>query len=257
MKTIFPSVCIIFRALGIESDLEIASLVAGTDETLQHQFFTSLEDCHERGIVTQTQALTWLSTKLKPPPQTADEKMEAKTKGKFGKRRKKLQFNKIDNVKNWLVTTLLCHISPDLRLNFPALLYRKAVYLAEMVRRVLLADTNDDWADDRDYYGNKRLELAGSLMSLLFEDAFKSLQYTIQQEANRAFRKNNRTDPFDARKHMSDSIIKRQMTVAVQTGNWKIQRWGVDRKGVTQVVNRLSYRAFMKFLNLFPYTSLS
>ena len=49
---------------------------------------------------------------------------------------------------------------------------------------------------------------------------------------------------------MSDSIIKRQMTVAVQTGNWKIQRWGVDRKGVTQVVNRLSYRSFMKFLNL-------
>ena len=50
--------------------------------------------------------------------------------------------------------------------------------LAEMVRRVLLADTDDNWADDRDYYGNKRLELAGSLMSLLFEDAFKSLQYS-------------------------------------------------------------------------------
>ena len=27
--------------------------------------------------------------------------------------------------------------------------------------------------DDKDYYGNKRLELAGQLVSILFEDLFK------------------------------------------------------------------------------------
>ena len=46
----------------------------------------------------------------------------------------------------------------------------KAVYLALMIRRVILAQADTLKVDDRDYYGNKRLELAGQLLSLLFED---------------------------------------------------------------------------------------
>lgn len=56
---------------------------------------------------------------------------------------------------------------------------RKAWYLALMVRRLM--DVQDDHSklDDRDYYGNKRLELAGSLLSLMFEDAFKRLNSEV------------------------------------------------------------------------------
>ena len=49
----------------------------------------------------------------------------------------------------------------------------KAVYAAVMVRRTILAKQSKINSDDRDYYGNKRLELAGQLISLLFEDLFK------------------------------------------------------------------------------------
>jgi len=38
---------------------------------------------------------------------------------------------------------------------------------------MLYAMIDESFIDDRDYYGNKRLELAGGLMSLLFEDLFK------------------------------------------------------------------------------------
>ena len=35
--------------------------------------------------------------------------------------------------------------------------------------------------DDKDYYGNKRLELAGQLLSLLFEDLFKRFNSDLKQ----------------------------------------------------------------------------
>ena len=55
----------------------------------------------------------------------------------------------------------------------------KAVYLALMVRRVILAIGEQIRVDDRDYYGNKRLELAGQLLSLLFEDLFKKFNAEV------------------------------------------------------------------------------
>lgn len=49
----------------------------------------------------------------------------------------------------------------------------KALNVAVMLRRAILAKLGKIKCDDRDYYGNKRLELAGQLIALLFEDLFK------------------------------------------------------------------------------------
>ena len=57
----------------------------------------------------------------------------------------------------------------------------KAVYTALMVRRVILALGDKVKVDDRDYYGNKRLELAGQLLSLLFEDLFKKFNGEVMR----------------------------------------------------------------------------
>lgn len=56
----------------------------------------------------------------------------------------------------------------------------KAIYTALMLRRVIQAQDDPEMIDDRDYYGNKRLELAGSLLSLMFEDCFKRFNSEVQ-----------------------------------------------------------------------------
>lgn len=56
----------------------------------------------------------------------------------------------------------------------------KATYTALMVRRVIQAQGDTKVIDDRDYYGNKRLELAGSLLALMFEDLFKRFNWEVR-----------------------------------------------------------------------------
>ena len=55
----------------------------------------------------------------------------------------------------------------------------KCRYLALMIRRIIEAAHDPKNLDDKDYYGNKRLELSGQLMSLLFEDLFKTFMYNF------------------------------------------------------------------------------
>ena len=57
----------------------------------------------------------------------------------------------------------------------------QVVYIALMMRRILNAVMDESFLDDRDYYGNKRLELAGGQLSLLFEDLLKRLNADLKK----------------------------------------------------------------------------
>ena len=92
----------------------------------------------------------------------------------------------------------------------------KAMYVGLMIRRIIQAEFDPTSVDDRDYYGNKRLELAGSLLSLLFEDLFKRMNFELKQIADKNIPK-IKAAQFDIGKHIRSDHITLGLENAIAT----------------------------------------
>ncbi|TNN00607.1 DNA-directed RNA polymerase III subunit RPC2 [Takifugu rubripes] len=209
-------IAIIFKGMGVESDQEIVQMI-GTEDYVMASFAPSLEECQKAQIFTQTQALRYLGNKVRRQRMWGGPKK-----------------TKMEEARELLASLILTHV-PVKEFNFRA----KCIYLAVMVRRVILAQGGNK-VDDRDYYGNKRLELAGQLLSLLFEDLFKKFNSELKKIADQIIPK-QRAAQFDVVKHMRQDQITNGMVNAISTGNWSLKRFKMDRQGVTQVLSRLSF----------------
>lgn len=147
---------------------------------------------------------------------------------------------KADEARDVLANVVVCHV-PAPGYDFDA----KRRYLGLMARRLLAASVDPSAADDRDYYGNKRLELAGGLLALLFEDLFKRTCADLKRAAELALSRapGRSSGAFDAAKHVRTDALTLGLESALSSGNWTIRRFRMERRGVTQVLSRLSFIA--------------
>lgn len=222
-------VVIVMKAFGVESDKEIVELVCGDNAEYIRLFMPSVEDCVTMTppVFTQNQALSWLGKKFKPSSFVS---------------RYPAKRNLISETQELLASTVLAHIPIETTGGKPNMM-SKAVYLALMIHRTLRAVTEGGIVDDRDFVGNKRLELASQLLSLLFEDLFKSWTANIKRAIDMQLQRTNRTQQYDASTAVSQTsrILTDGLFRAISTGNWTLKRFRMERAGVTQVLSRLSY----------------
>ncbi|CAB4253644.1 similar to Saccharomyces cerevisiae YOR207C RET1 Second-largest subunit of RNA polymerase III [Maudiozyma barnettii] len=211
-------IVVVLKACGIISELEVMQLVCGNDSSYQDIFAVNLEEASKLNIYTQQQALEYIGAKVKTM------------------RRQKL--STLQEGIEAIATTVVAHLTVE------ALDFReKALYMAMMTRRVVMAIHNPKMVDDRDYVGNKRLELAGQLISLLFEDLFKKFNSDFKASIDKVLKKPNRAMEYDALLSINvhSNNITSGLNRAISTGNWSLKRFKMERAGVTHVLSRLSY----------------
>ncbi|KAF2145950.1 uncharacterized protein K452DRAFT_294575 [Aplosporella prunicola CBS 121167] len=219
-------IVIAFKAMGVQSEHEILLLVAGDDSAYQDEFAVNFEaSVNEKGerITTQNQALEYIGIRTRQMRKPVGNRQP-----------RNLQQEAIDALSGMMMS----HV-PVYGMNFRP----KALYVAYMTRRVLQAIHDPKMVDDRDYVGNKRLELAGQMMALLFEDSFKTFNAQFKANIDKILKKPNRAAEFDAFDHIQTHgwSITAGMERAIATGNWTLKRFRMERAGITHVLSRLSY----------------
>ena len=211
-------IVIVLKACGVVSDLEIMQMVCGNDSVYQDIFAVNIEEAARMNIYTQQEALEYIGSRVRT---IRKQKLTTLQEG-------------IDTV----ASTVVAHISVE-GLDFSP----KALYIALMTRRVIMAIHNPKMVDDRDYVGNKRLELAGQLLSLLFEDLFKKFNHDFKESIDKVLKKPNRAMEYDTLLSINVHAgnITNGLNRAISTGNWSLKRFKMDRAGVTHVLSRLSF----------------
>ncbi|UCE43665.1 MAG: DNA-directed RNA polymerase subunit B [Candidatus Bathyarchaeota archaeon] len=192
---------ILMRALGLESDKEIADTVS-PQKSVQSELELSFEKAS--GFDTLKEAIMYIGNRV------AHGQVE-----EYRRRR----------AETILDRNFLPHVGRSKEERG-----EKAFFLGEMASRVIELKLGRRKPDDKDHFKNKRLKLAGPLLSDLFRIAFRSLCRDVKYQLERMGLKRSTITISAA---VRPGIISDRLKHALATGNWRR-----GRVGVTQLLDR-------------------
>jgi DNA-directed RNA polymerase subunit B len=202
---------VVMRALGLESDKEIAESVS-LDNDIQRELEPTFEK--SLGVDTVKDAILFIGNRV------AHGQVEE---------------YRIQKAETILDKNFLPHIgrtSQSRRV--------KALFLGEMACRVIELKLGRRKPDDKDHFKNKRLRLAGPLLADLFRVAFRNLVRDIKYQLERIGVKGPIITVSAA---VRPGIISERLQHALATGNW-----GRGRVGVTQLLDRTNHLSTLSHL---------
>ena len=202
---------VLMRALGLESDKEVAEAVSLGKE-IQSQLEPSFEKA--LGVDNAKDAILFIGNRV--------------AHGQVEEYRTQKAETAID--KNFLP-----HIGRTTQNR-----KEKAMFLGEMACRVIELKMGRRQTDDKDHFKNKRLRLAGPLLADLFRVAFRNLTRDIKYQLERIGVKGPIITVSAA---VRPGIVTERFQHSLATGNW-----GKGRVGVTQLLDRTNHISTLSHL---------
>lgn len=207
--------CVMFRALGIESDKDIINHIIPNSEndlSIANLLYSSIIDCP--GIYTQEHALEYLK-----------EFTEYKT---------------VEHVRYILIFNMLPNVGHEY--------HSKAMYLGHIVNKLLSTHLDRLDETDRDNYMYKRVHLSGFMLSDIFRDFYNSLRRHVRNTIDREYEKgpwqkagniHDIVNLVNMDTIFSSSFITEGMLKSMK-GNWGMMD-DPSKAGIVQDLSRISY----------------
>lgn len=201
----------LMRALGLESDREIAAAVSLVDD-IQDELEASFEKSGD--VPTAKDAIVYISKRIAP--------------GML----EEFQIKRAETLLDW---GLLPHLGkhPDNR-------KEKSLFLGEATCKLIELKLGWLTPDDKDHYGNKVIKFAGQMLADLFRTAFRNLVRDMKYQLERSGQKRGINAVAAA---VRPGIVTDKLNNAIATGNW-----GRGRVGVTQLLDRTNYLSTISHL---------
>ena len=202
---------IVMRALGLETDKEIADAISLRPE-IQDRLDVSFEKAVE--AKTTKDALMYIGNRVAHG--MLDE----------------FRLRRAESVLDW---GLLPHLgkTKDDR-------YDKAIFLGEAVCKLAELRIGLVDSDDKDHYGNKVIKFAGQMIADLYRTAFRNLARDMKYQLERTGQRRGLNVVGAA---IRPGIITDKLNNAIATGNW-----GRGKVGVTQLLDRTNYLSTLSHL---------
>jgi DNA-directed RNA polymerase II subunit RPB2 len=122
---------------------------------------------------------------------------------------------------------------------------KKSIFIGYMTNKLILTIKGKRDLDDRDHWGNKRIDLSSNLIGGLFRSSLSKVtkEFKMIAEKNILLGKN-----ISLSSDINKNIITRDIKYALSTGNWTVNKQKITKTGVSQVLSRLSYLSTLSHL---------
>ncbi|KAL0407370.1 UNVERIFIED_CONTAM: DNA-directed RNA polymerase II subunit RPB2 [Sesamum latifolium] len=124
---------------------------------------------------------------------------------------------------------------------------KKAYYFGYIIHRLLLCALGRKAEDDRDHYGNKRLDLAGPLLGGLFRMLFRKLTRDVRSYVQKCV--DNGKD-VNLQFAIKAKTITSGLKYSLATGNWGQANAAGTRAGVSQACGLVKNLALMVYITV-------